>query len=93
MARPTGWHLAASPMRGCLDEQRGPVVTHDKCKSYGHQLTRYDAACRALAALRSVDEAKDIRDKPVAMAIYRRHNKPALAPGANAGRLCPLGCR
>ena len=27
LARPTGWHLAASPMRGWLDEQLGPVVT------------------------------------------------------------------
>jgi N6-adenosine-specific RNA methylase IME4 len=35
-------------------------------------LVRYDAACRAVAECKTVDEAKDYRDMAVAMAVYAR---------------------
>lgn len=39
------------------------------------ELVRYDAACRAVSECKSVDEAKDIRDKAIAMATYARQAK------------------
>lgn len=36
------------------------------------ELVRYDQACQALAKAKSVDEAKDLRDKSEAMRAYAR---------------------
>jgi len=36
-----------------------------------NDLTRYQAACRAVAECKSMDEAKDIRDRAVAMGVWR----------------------
>ena len=35
-------------------------------------LTRYDAACRALAEASSIDEVKDVRDRLMALRAYAR---------------------
>ena len=40
-----------------------------------NNLIRYDVACRAVAEVKSIDEAKNIRDKAIAMGAYARQAK------------------
>ena len=46
-----------------------------KALSHNTELTKYDAACRAVAECKSIDEAKDLHDKAAAMAVYARQAK------------------
>src|SRR6266446_1690845 len=48
---------------------------HAQAEPAKFELTRYDAACVALAAAKSIDEVKNVRDIAMAMKLYARQAK------------------
>jgi len=60
LARSTGWHLAASPVRGWLDEQRGPIVTRDNVSSASpHRATKAPTVLHARCEAGFLEAHKD----------------------------------
>lgn len=89
----TSWHTDAVTRRKVADFYARKSRTKSEWQfmkrwpgeDVENALVRYDAACRAIEAAATIDEARDFRDKSEAMRAYARQAKKPEAGSAGYG--------